>query len=114
VLIELIPPALADLDAVVGIKVEKQRAEPLLLGPLLLLILQPITDPLCPGVVVTAVADENGAHEANAEAALAKLMELRWPGMCRAVALLLICPTLYGADPRVRDSSGLRGPHKNP
>ena len=39
VLIKLIPPALAGLDAVIGIKVEKQRSEALLLRPLLLLIL---------------------------------------------------------------------------
>lgn len=69
VLIELIPPALAGLNASVGVEVEKQRAEALLLGPLLLLILQPITDPLGPGVVVAAVADEDGAHDAVAEAA---------------------------------------------
>jgi hypothetical protein len=69
VLIELIPPALAGLNAIVGVEVEKQRAEALLLGPLLLLILQPITDPLGPGVVVAAVADEDGAHDAVARAA---------------------------------------------
>ncbi len=68
-LIELIPPALAGLNAIVGVEVEKLRAEALLLGPLLLLILQPITDPRGPGVVVAAVADEDGAHDAVAEAA---------------------------------------------
>jgi hypothetical protein len=69
VLIELIPPALAGLNVSVGVEVEKQRAEALHLGPLLLLILQPITDPLGPGVPVAAEADEDGAHNAVAEAA---------------------------------------------
>jgi hypothetical protein len=62
VLIKLIPPALAGLDAVIGIKVEKQRSEALLLRPLLLLILQPIADAHGPAVVFAAVANEDGAH----------------------------------------------------
>jgi|LakMenEpi03Aug12_release.lakeMendotaPanAssembly.Ray.scaffolds.fasta_scaffold321944_3 hypothetical protein len=45
VLIELIPPALAGMNAIVGVEVEKQRAEALLLGPLLLLILQHLPGP---------------------------------------------------------------------
>jgi len=53
----------------VGVEVKKQRAEALLLGPLLLLMLQPIMDPLGPDVVAAAVADEDGAHNAVAEAA---------------------------------------------
>jgi hypothetical protein len=71
-LIERIPPTLAGLNASVGVEVEKQRAKVLHLEPLLLLILQPITAPLGPGVVVAAVAavaDEDGAHDAVAEAA---------------------------------------------
>ena len=81
--IELIPPALAGLNASVGVEVEKQRAEALLLGPLLLLIFQPITDPLGPGVVVAAVADEDGAHDAGAEAASGQITwaSLAWPLM---------------------------------
>ena len=47
-----------------------QPEAPLLVGPLLLLIFQPITDPLSPGVVVALVADEDGAHDAVAKAAL--------------------------------------------
>ena len=67
VLIQLISPSLAGLDAIDGIEVEKQRPETLLLGPLLAPIQQPIADLLGPAVVVAAVADEDGAHEADAE-----------------------------------------------
>lgn len=49
---ELIPPAFADLHAVIGIEVEKHRAKALLLRPLLPLIQQPIAKPLGPGVVL--------------------------------------------------------------
>ena len=57
--------------------------EALLLGPLLLRIFQPITDPLGPGVVVAAVADEDGAHDAGAEAASGQITwaSLAWPLM---------------------------------
>jgi hypothetical protein len=48
----LIPPAFADLYAVIGIEVEKHRAKAMLLRPLLPLIQQPIAKPLGPGVVL--------------------------------------------------------------
>ncbi len=66
---QLFTPALANIDAVLLIDIEKQREValllfPLFLLPLLLFVEQPVPDALGPGVVLMAVADEDRAHRA--------------------------------------------------
>jgi len=72
VLEQLVAPAFADMEAVVGVEVKKQRPEALLLLAFLLTIAQPIPDPQRPRVVAAAVADEDRAHWADTVIVLAE------------------------------------------